>query len=300
MPDTYGGVEAVYKTTYQANVELAIQQKTPKLVPLTTPIPKLSGKEAQVVELVGSSDAIEDAPDSGDTPHIAPKHLGIYVQPRRIIWGRSIPSSTAIKAAVDYQSTYVQEGAAAVVRSRDKFVMQAAYGSRYLKYDADTMPVAVPFDAARIMPVNYGGGADTGLTVKKFVGAVSMLMAAEIDVDSEDLVCWITSKQNESLYEGLQVTSKEYRDKAIFEDKRVVSFMNVRLQHFEKLPLASAGVRSCMFYAKSGLHSGDAMPVTTQIEKNPNRQYQPHPFIETWFGGTRSEDEKFVQILCKE
>ena len=36
MADTYGPIEAVHKTTYQANVELAIQQKLPKLLPHTS------------------------------------------------------------------------------------------------------------------------------------------------------------------------------------------------------------------------------------------------------------------------
>lgn len=301
MADTYGPVEAVHKTTYAANVELALQQKTPKLVPLTTPIANLKGKEMQVVELVGSSAAIEDGPDNAPTPHIEPKHLGIYVQPRRIYWGRTIPSTSTIKAAVDYQSAYVQEGAAAVQRSRDKFVMQAAYGPRYVKKTEAGIAEAIAFDTAtRQIAKNYGGGADTGLTVKKIVKAIAMLQAAEVDVDMEELILWHTAGQNESLYGELQVTSKDFRSKAVFDGKRVTEFMGIRFQHYEKLPEAEAGVRRCMLYCKSGLHSGDAMPLTTHIERNPAQLYQPHPFMETWFGATRAEDEKFVDILCKE
>lgn len=301
MADTYGPVEAVYKTTYSANVALALQQKQPKLVPLTSPIVNLSGKEMQAVELIGSSAAIEDGPDNAPTPHIAPKHLGIYVKPRRIYWGRTIPSSTAIKAAVEYQSTYVQEGAAAVQRSRDKFISEAAYGPRYVKTSEDGIPTAVVFDTAnRQIAKNYGAGADTGLTVKKIVRAISMLMAGDVDVDMEELILWHTSAQNESLYGELQVTSKDYRNKAVFEGKRVTEFMGIRLQHYEKLPLAEASVRRCMLYCKSGLHAGDAMALTTHIERNPAMLYQPHPFMETWLGATRSEDGKFVDILCKE
>lgn len=300
MADTYGPIEAVHKTTYQANVELAIQQKLPKLLPHTSPINDLKGKEMQAVELVGSSEAQEDAPHSTDTPDIPPRHLGIYVKPRRIIWGRSIPSETSIKAAVDYQSTYVQEGAAAVVRSRDKFLSEAAFGPRYIKYEEDGIPVSVAFDTTnRQIAVNYGAGSDTGLTVKKIVRGLTLLEAAEVDIDSEELILWHSAAQNESLYAELQVTSKDYRDKAVFEDKRVREFMGIKLVSYQKLPVASS-VRTCLLYCKSGLHSGDAMPVTTQIERNVAKQYQPHPFMETWLGSTRSEDEKFVQILAKE
>lgn len=302
MADTYGPVEAVYKTTYAANVALAVQQKQSKLVPLTTNIANLSGTQMQVTELIGSSSAIVDGPDNATTPNIAPKHLGIYVKPRRIYWGRTIPRSTEIKAAVDYQSPYVQEGVAAIQRERDLIVMNAAFGNRLVVNAEDQAPTAVAFDTAnRQLAVDYGStGTNTGLVVKKIVAAISKLMAAEVDVDMEELILWHTAKQNEDLFKELQVTSKDYRDKAQFEEKRVTMFMGVRLQHFEKLPLASAGVRRCMLYAKSGLHCGDALPLTTQIERNPGMLYQPHPFMETWIGATRSEDEKFVDILCAE
>lgn len=299
MADTYGPIEAVHKTTYAANVQLALQQKQAKLVPLTTAIPNVKGKQMQAVELVGSSDAQEDAPHSTDTPDIPPKHEGIYVKPRRIIWGRTIPSETDIKAAVDYSSTYVQEGAAAVQRSRDKFVSEAAFGARLIQYEEDGVPVAISFDANRNVAVGYGAASDSGLTVKKIVRALAMLEAAEVDLDSEELILWHSAWQNESLYGELQVTSKEYRDKAVFEGKRVTEFMGIRLVSWQKLPVASS-VRTCLLYCKSGLHSGDAMPLTTQIERNANKQYQPHPFMETWLAATRSEDEKFVQIFCKE
>lgn len=302
MADTFGPIDAVHKTTYAANVALALQMKGPKLVPLTTPIPDVSGEQLQVVELVGSSNAIRNAPDNSETPNIAPKHLGIYVQPQKISWGRTIPTSTEIKAAVDFTSTYVQEGALAVQRERDLIVMEAAFGPRMVKNLGQTFPTGIAFDTAtRRMVIDYGStGTNTGLVVKKIVGAIKMLRKANVDVDMEDLILLHSAQQNEDLYDQLQVTSKDYVDQAVFNKKTVSSFMGVQLVNYEKLPYLSAGQRRCMLYCKSGLHSGDAKPLTTQIERNVQMSYQPHPYMETWLAATRSEDDKFVEILCLE
>lgn len=302
MANTYGPVEAVYKTTFTANVELAVQQRQAKIVPATTPISNLSGKEMQVVDLMGSSQALIDQPHSTVTGHIPSKHHGIYVKPRRITWPRTVPAETNIKALVDYNSKHVQEGAAAVQRARDQIIADAAFGNRLIKIDEDTPAAAVAFDTSRILAVNYGAGSNTGLTVKKIAGAIAMLQKANVDIDMEELVILHSAAQQESLYGELQVTSMDYRSKAVFEEKRVLSFMGCQLIVYNGLPVTAAlgGVRTCLLYARSGLHFGDAMPLTVNIDRDPGKQYQIQIFHENWVGATRSEDEKFVQILCQE
>lgn len=302
MAESFGGVDAVYKVQYQDNVMLALQQKESRLEKCYSFIPNMKGVAMQAVELVGASEARLDAPTDSPTPNINPGHKGIYVKPRRLDWGRTIPSTTEIKAAVDYQSVYVQEGTSAIRRGKDRLLASALYGPRLVVTDESMIgaPTAIPFDlASQQIAVNYGMGSNTSLTVKKLVHAVAKLGKAEVDIDNEPLWCIITFDENESLYAELQVTSKDYRNKAQFDEKRVMSFMGINFEYYNGLPLdATSGYRRCPLFAKSGMHYGDAMPIRTQIEKNPAMQYQPHPYIEHWAGATRSEDAKVVDILC--
>lgn len=299
---TYAPVDAVYKTMYATNVELAEKQATPKFEKYFNYIPGLKGRQMQAVELVGPSEAILDAPEQAPTPNIPPAHAGIWVRPRRAIWGRLIPNSTAIKAAVDYNSIYVQEGAVAVRRGKDKIHFAAILGPRLVVQDENAdVPVAIPFDTAnQQLPANYGAAGAVGLTVKKFVGVMEKFQANGVDVDAEQIAALITAKQNSDLYNELQFTSKDYRNRAVFEEKRVMEFMGCKLLPHQDLPFATAGVRRCPFFCKSGMHYGDAMPIATSIERDPSYQYEVRPFIETWTGATRSLDKYVVDVLCSE
>lgn len=301
MAENYGGVDAVHKITYQDNVQLALQQKESRLEKTMNFIPGLKGVAMQAVELVGASEARVDAPTDTPTPNINPGHKGIYVKPRRLDWGRTIPSTTEIRTAVNYDSIYVQEGTSAIRRGKDKILASGIFGPRLVVTDESMIgaPTVVPFDtAAQQIPVNYGTGGNTSLTVKKLVRAITILGKAEVDIDNEPIWCIITFEENEALYSELQVTSKDYRSKAQFDEKRVMSFMGINFEYYNGLGLNGAGYRRIPLFAKSGMHYGDAMPIRTMIERNPAMQYQPHPYMEHWAGATRSEDAKVVDILC--
>ncbi|MBS7703178.1 phage capsid protein [Chelatococcus asaccharovorans] len=301
MPQEFGPIEAVHKVRYNDNVKLALQRIRSVFRETFSLIPDVKGKEAQAVELVGRSRARRNAPNNAPTPNIPPSHAGIWVKPQRLDWGRTIPSSTSLLTATQYESIYVQEGAAAMRRGEDEILSETFFGIRLVAQDDTGLYTQVPFDTAnQQIPVNYKAGGATGLTVKKFVGALSKFIDSEVDVDHEEIFCAITGKQNEDLYAELQVSSKDYRNKAIFEDKRVLSFMGVQLVTYTDLPKTGEGHRRCPFWLKSGMHMGDALPISTVIERNPSMQYQPHPYMEQWLAATRSEDEKVIDILCAE
>lgn len=301
MTQQFGPIEAVHKVRYNDNVMLALQRKLSIFRPAFSVIANVVGVETQAVELIGKSQAQRNAPNNAPTPNIPPSHAGIWVKPDRLTWGRTIPTSTTILAATQYDSLYVQEGAAAMRRGEDEIMAEKFFGPRLVKQDETGLYTVVPFDTAnQQIAVNYGAGANTGLTVKKFVAAHSKMIDAQVDIDHEETFCAITGKQNEALYGELQVTSKDYRNKAVFEDKRVVQFMGVTLLTYSDLPKDGSGYRRIPFWVKSGMHVGDAMPLTTSIERNPAMQYQPHPFMEEWIAATRSEDEKVIEILCAE
>ncbi len=297
MPDTYGPIEAVYKTTYSNNIDMALQDKRNDMEDCATPMNQLKGKEMQAVELIGSSEALINQPENAPTPHIAPKHLGVFVKPQRITWARTIPTSTGLKAAVDYSSAYVQEAANAFVRARKKMLVDALVGPRLIKTGEDDLPAPVAFDATNQRIASNYGGSTAGLTVIKFVRALSLLMDREVDIEMEQITALITAAENEALYKELEVTNRDYRNKAVFEEKRVVEFMKVRLVHYKALPTVG-NERIVPMFPKSGLHYQSAIPLQKHLERNPAVQYQPHLFLEEWYGATRSEDEKVVQILC--
>lgn len=303
MPDIFGPIDSVYKQMYSENVALAIQQGRNVYEGLYTPM-SVSGRQMQAVELVGTSEVIFDEAAKAPTPDIEPKHIGVHVQPRKYHWGRIVTNEATLKANVDYTGTYVQESAKAFLRGRARVIRDALFGPRLVLATGSALPTAVPFDAAtRTVAVNYaygGGGSNSGLTVAKFVKALERLGWTDLDIDAESIVMTMSMKQNTDLYQALQVTSKDFGSRAVFEDKFVRRFMGVDLVIDNALPYQSGVIRQCMMWAKSGLHWGPAVPLTTNIERNVAVQMQPHIYAEEWSAATRSEDDKFSLVLCDE
>lgn len=306
MADTLGPIDAVYKQRYQANTHLYIQTTRNCYDGTFLPITDAVGREIQVVDLVGSSEVLQDEPESAPTPHIEPKHEGIFVVPRKRSWGRIVNHEAKLKSGVDYTGTYVQESGAAFKRSDAADVRAALFGARLIKATAAAMPSAVAFDLAnRNVAVNYkygGGGAASGLSVEKLVKGIERLGITRLDIDVEDIYLQTTMKQNTDLFNDLKVVNEQYAGRYVLQDKFVRSFMGVEIRIDPDLPVdpANATYRMCPLYVKSGIYFGYSEARWSSIERNVAQQYRPHIYNEQWTVATRSEDEKVVVIYCDE
>lgn len=302
MPEVFGNPLSQARTTYAENVTLALSRLPAPIEQSFSYINDLRGKEMQAVELIGRSKARRNAAANSPTPNIIAQHAGIFLSPQRVDWGRTIPRELEVLNAVEYKSIYVQEGVIAVREGIEDICLEAIYGPRYVKTLEDTAPSAVVYDTtANRIAVDYELAAtNTNLTVRKISAGIKKLIQNGVSVDMEDLYMLVSGSQNESLYNQLQITSKDFRNKAQFDEKRVTSFMGITLIATEALPYSATNIRRVPLYCKSGMHAGPAVPLTTEIEKNPAMQYQWHPYMEAWHGATRSEDGKVIDILCDE
>jgi hypothetical protein len=295
-----GPVTDAHKLTYQANVELAVQQKRAQLEPIFTYQSGLSGRQANVIELIGSTSAIVNGPRGGDTPNIDNQLEPVWVKPTQLEWGKVIEKEDAIKALTDYQSPFAQAGAAAIQRSRDDVFAAAIFGSRIIGQDGLTV---VAWDnTGRLVGEGIGSADDvtvTGMNVKKLIRGKRLLQAAQIDIDAEELWCVLNAAEIEGLYRDITYVSKDYRSQAVLEGRQVLSILNVTIIPSEKLPNLDADTHRAAMGCKSGMIQGDFSPIMTRAEPNPAKKYRIHPYIETWMGATRTEDAKVVEILNK-
>lgn len=309
MPDNFGSPLAIYKDRYVENTRLQIQLMNNPYEGLYTPIADLQGEKLQVVDILGAMEPIFDVPDNADTPTETPKHLGIWVQPRKLmapgIW---VTDETKIKTGVDPTGKYVMAHAAAITKGRAAMIRDAIFGPRLLRTTnaAGGLPVATAFDLAnRSVAVNYaygGGGSASGMTVQKFIKAIELFGVTELDVDAENICCAMTQKQMTDLFQAIQVTSSDYVRRAQFEEKTVKSFMGVKIVVDPRLPVNPAVTTDRMipFWSTNGIHYGEAMPFTGEVDKIPTRQNQILIQGRMWCGATRSEDERVAVVYCRE
>lgn len=301
MPDTFGSDLATARDIYTNNVMLALQQKPGRILSSMTELPRVEGKDLQAVELLASTEADVDQPETSATQLKVGQHLGIWVKPRRITWGMGVSRGQIIRNLTDYKSPYRENGTIAVRRRMQKLAIEAILSARRVASTDDGVPTAVDFDTTNQQVAVNHGGSNVGLTVPKIVKALELLGLAETETEDEKLTMLVTPKQMTDLYGQLQFTSKDYRDRSVYDQKTatVQEFIGIQIIQVTGLP-QSGGHRRCPLYAMSGMHKGMAGSMVVRVGENPERQYQEQIFLECYFAATRSEDGKVADILCAE
>jgi len=297
-----GPITDAHKLTYQMNVELAVQQIRSRLEVAFMYEPSLKGRKAEILELIGQTTAVLNLGRAADTPNIDNQIEPIWVQPTQIAWGKLIEKEDAIKALTDYQSPFVQAGAASIVRARDTIYSAAIFGDRQIGLDGATIAAW----AGKTVTVGVGAGpADdttaTGMNVRKILRARRMMQEDQVDLGMEDLYLGLNAQQQEELFRDLTYINSDYRDRHVLDAPLRVDILDVTILPPLDGAAAIADADPTHFQAalwcKSGMHYGDFAPVETNVPLRPDKLMRPHPMIEHWCGATRSEDKKVVKII---
>ncbi|EKS26517.1 phage capsid protein [Afipia felis] len=297
-----GPVTDAHKIEYSRNVQLAVQQKKSRFEQGFTYHGDWKGREMIFEELIGPTSAIIDGNRGGDTPNIDANIEPVGVVPRQIEWGKLIEKEDAIKALTDYQSPFVQNGAAAIVRGRDQIFANAIFANRLIGQDGATSQAWDSTNKVVAQTVGSAdGNTDTGMNLRKVQRGKRLLRAQYVDLDMEDLWGVLNAQEMEELYNDLLTINTDTAKMAFVDhDLRLVhNVAGVNFVQFEgKADYDSTHYASAM-WCKSGMHYGDFSPLHTSAEPNPAKKYRLHPYIENWFGASRSEDAKVIKLINK-
>lgn len=307
-----GPVSDTYKLAYNQNINLAVQQMSSRFTDFMTYAPDLRGRQMQILDLVEPTTAIIDGVRGGSTPNIDANHEPVWIKPRQIEWGKLIEKEDYIKALTDYQSPYVQGGAAAIVRGRDLVFATQLFGNRIIGLDGTTNSA---FTVASRFVADTVGSADgltrQGMNVRKQNRAIRLLKAQYVEMQYESLCGLFNAQASEELYNDILTINTDYAKMAVLDvaTRQVQRVGAVSYQTYESLPdvtaaQALAGGQTAqdandfgaMIFCKSGMWYGDFEPLTTSVEPNPSLKYRLHPYTENWWGATRGEDAKFVLV----
>ncbi len=291
-----GPVTDTHRIQYRNNVELALQELRDQFTAHFTPITNFSGKQLQILDLIGDSEAREDAPEGGGTPDIDVGHEPVWVRPKRFDWGKTLKVEDQIKALTDYKSSYTQGGVAAIVRKRNLFFASAFFGQRLI---GNEVPVATNW-AGPSVPADYDDGATASrMSVKKILGGIRKMEEAFVEVEMEQIAIALNAQQNEELYNDITFTSKDYIDQSVFEKKVVRAFMGMPILSTQRIPMFDGNTYQGAMFCKSGMHCGPAMPLNVKSAQNPDKEFREQVYIEEWDVCTRSEDNKVVSLQSK-
>lgn len=300
-----GPISDAHKLTYSANVALAVQQRTSRLDMGFTYQSGLSGRQSTLIELIGSASAVVDLGRKADTPDIDNAIEPVWITPRQLAWGKLIEREDAIKALTDYQSPFVQVGAAGMVRGKDQILSQAVFGTRKIGQDGTTISAW----AGQTVGVGIGAGPTddttaTGMNVRKLLRARRYLQAAQIDTGLEELYFSGNSQQTEELFRDLTYISHDYRDGRPLENPdQPQKILNIYILPPNDGSAAfsnfDGSTYTAALWCESGMYWGEFDPLRIDVPLRPDKMNRPHPQMEQWLGAVRSEDAKVVKILTK-
>jgi len=211
-----------------------------------------------------------------------------------------IDSFDKVRLLLDPKSAYVENGTYAAGRKMDDLIIAAGNGdAKTGELGATTTPLPASQKVAR----TFGAAAATGHTVAKLRESRRILMANEVDLESDMLVNVVTAKQHDNLLAEAQVISTDFNDKPVLVEGKVVRFLGINIVHCERLALSTDGNsdRLCPVWAKSGMHLGIWDDVMTDISQRKDLKGLPwQAYVKMIMGATRLEEKKYVQIACDE
>ncbi len=226
-----------------------------------------------------------------DTPLIETPHDKRWVYPSDYEWADLIDDQDKLRVVADPTSPYAINGAMALGRSMDDVIITAATGTAKTGEDGTT---STAHGAGQTASTTSGG-----LTIVKLREAMQLLLAAEVDVDNEELYCAIGAQQHDDLLGETQAVSLDFTNKPVLVDGRIRAFMGFNFIDSQRLALSGTD-RTVIAWAKSGLHLGLWNDITARITERDDKSYSTQVYLKGTFGATRVEEQKVVAITCSE
>lgn len=288
---------SLYAQQYATNVQMLLQQKMSKVRPFVT-FGMYKGEQASPVDQVGSVSMQAVTTRFGDMGRVDAAVDRRWVLPYSFDLPQLIDNIDKLKMITDPNSIYSQNALAAANRQIDDIIIDNFFATAYTGKTGST---STSFPAAQQVAVNHGAASNTGLTVAKLREAKRVLMANEVDIDSDPITAIVTSKQHDNLLAEAQVISLDFNERPVLVDGKVTRFLGINIIHCERLDTDGSSYRRVPIFAKSGMHLGIWEDVKTDVSRRNDLQSLPwQTYVYLTMGATRLEEGKVVEVKCAE
>lgn len=287
-----------FETEYSKNWEMLAQQMDSRLGAAVTPT-TITGKRRKFNQL-DEGEMSEVTERKGDTPDGDSTGSAYWIFRRKFekvitfdeddevqLGTIALPDSDEV-ASMTYASN----------RTKDRVIIQAFDGTRYIGENGTTSDT---FDTDFSIAVDYvasGSPANSGLTLAKIAQAKMLLDEAEVE-DGER--CFVHSAQQlQDMLLVDKMTSEDYASVKALVDGKIDRFLGFKFVRTELLSRnASTDVRTCFAWHKSGIKFADGGR-NTHMDVLPSRRHCKQIRGVYRCGAVRTQNEKVVRIYTDE
>lgn len=268
--------------------------------------------ESAFYDRIGKVAAVKKAGRHSNTPQLDTPHSRRMVTLEDYEWADLIDKADKIRMLNDPASEYVLAAMWAMGRSMDDEIIAASIGSAYSGQKGLT---AVVLPDTQKYAAN-DGASFSNLNVRTLRAVKRMMDQKEIDPsEPRYLVC--QALQIEALLGQTEVSSSDYNTVKALVQGEINTYMGFEFIRLERLGTtasvtasATTGVvgsgttlsnsRNCFAFSKMGLLLALGQDIVSKISERDDKSYSMQAYVSMGVGATRMEEEKVVEIHCKE
>ena len=284
-------VTTAFVQQYSSNVQLLSQQKG-SLLRNAVRVESQVGKNA-FYDQVGSATAQKRLSRHADTPQIDTPHARRRVSLVDYEYADLIDDQDKVRTLIDPTSPYSQATAFAMGRAIDDEIISAAFGTAYT---GETGSTSTTFPAGQVVSV---GSPVAGLTIAKLVSAKQLLDEANVDTTLPRYVA-VAPEQLADLLNITTVTSSDYNTVKALVQGEIDTFLGFKFIVSTRLSSESGVNRRVIAWAEDGLLLSIGKDITAKIDERADKGYATQVYYAMSIGATRMEEEKVVEIKCRE
>lgn len=288
---------SLYAQQYATNIQLLLQQKDSRLKNFVMQGSHI-GEQASPVDQIEKIEMQVPAGRFADIGRVDAAVSRRWVLPNDYDLPQLLHSFDEARLLVDPKSSYVANAVAAANRQFDREIINAFFDDAKT---GKTGSSTTSFLSANQIAATMGAASATGLNVKKLREAKKILMAYDVDVNSEQIFCAITAKQHDDLLAEAQVVSTDFNEKPVLVEGKVMRFLGINFIHTELLETDGSSYRRLPVWVKSGVHLGQWGSIYTDVDQRKDLSGHPwQAYMKMTIGATRIDEKKVVEIKCAE
>jgi hypothetical protein len=284
-------VTTAFVQQYSSNVQLLSQQKG-SLFRNAVRVESQVGKNA-FYDQVGSATAQKRLSRHADTPQLDTPHARRRVSLVDYEYADLIDDQDKVRTLIDPTSPYSQATAFAMGRAIDDEIISAAFGTAYT---GETGSTSTTFPSGQVVSV---GSPVAGLSIAKLVEAKQLLDEANVDTTLPRYVA-VAPEQLADLLNITTVTSSDYNTVKALVQGEIDTFLGFKFIVSTRLSSESGVNRRVIAWAEDGLLLSIGKDITAKIDERADKGYATQVYYAMSIGATRMEEEKVVEIKCRE
>lgn len=292
-------IDTALVKSYHSNITLLSQQKGSRLASHVRR--ETQNSKEDFFDRIDATAATKVTGRHQDTPLISTPHDRRRVVLEDYDWADLIDKKDRIRMLADPTSPYTINAVNAMGRAKDQAIIDAAFATAY---SGETGATSVTFPSSQDVAVSYTeGGApatDSNLTIGKLRRAASIIKSNEAVEEGEPMIAVVAQSQIDSLLRTTEVTSSDYNTVKALVRGDVDTFMGFKFVRTQLLAIDANNVRSCIFYAMSGLLLSTGLEVTVDVGPRRDKRNSVQVYVTMSIGSTRMEEKKVVRVKCDE